>query len=510
MSKWREPQGLFAEVYRHNLVNKEVALGSNYQKFAKDVSIIGSAKVLIALKGIVFLPLLTKTLGAKDYGIWSQVSVLASLAVGLVGLGLPFAMTRFLPAMTSKEEIQDDFWSVFCTVFLAAAVLSLVIIANASFIADAFFEGETSIVRITGIIILVESLDGVLLSFYRSFRQMIRHSFFTIASAYFQLGLIAYLVLSGHGILGIIVAVLVIKVFLFIVLFILIQAQVGIRRPHFFRIREYLHFGLPTTPGNVFAFVVGSSDKYVIAYFLGSASVGIYSAGYVLGSIPFMLAAVLGFVLPPALSKSYDEGNLGEVKKHLSYSLKYYLAVTIPFFFGSIVLSKPVLSLFSTPEMANDGYFVIPIVALGILFYGAYAVVGQILVVTKKTKIIGLIWIIAGVVNLGLNIVVVPFLGIVGAALTTLFAYLLAFIMGSYYSFREFKFDMDWRFVLKSTIASLVMAFIICQINPSSGLATIVTVVIGVSIYAVFILLLRGFKKEEFIFLRGLLRRAIQ
>ena len=48
---------------------------SPYQKFAKDIIVIGVANFLVGLSGLVLLPLLTKTLGAHDYGIWSQVNV---------------------------------------------------------------------------------------------------------------------------------------------------------------------------------------------------------------------------------------------------------------------------------------------------------------------------------------------------------------------------------------------------------------------------------------------------
>ena len=50
-----------------------------------------------------------------------------------------------------------------------------------------------------------------------------------------------------------------------------------------------------------------------------------------------MPAGILGFVLPPALSKLYDEDRMDEVKMHLSYSLKYSLTLAIPFVFGAAI-----------------------------------------------------------------------------------------------------------------------------------------------------------------------------
>lgn len=480
---------------------------SSYQKFAKDILIIGITQVLVALSGIILLPLITKTLGAHDYGIWAQVQVTISLVLGFVGLGLPYAMTRFLPAKTNKAEIQEEFYSVFCLVFLATSIVSIILIVAADFIADAFFEGATNIVRITGLIILIWSLDSVFLTVFRTFRQMKKYAIFMIAETYGQIGLIAYLVLNGHGIWSMVLAVLAIRAVIFFILFFLIKSQIGIKRPHFSRIKEYFSFGLPTIPGNVAAWVVASSDRYVIGYFLGASSVGIYSAGYGIGNLPFMLAGIFGFVLPPTLSKLYDEGRMEEVKTHLSYSLKYSLALAIPFVFGATILAEPVLRLFSTPEIASQGYYVVPLVALSSLLWCVYSVVLQILVVQKRMKVVGITWSIAALVNLGSNIIVVPHIGILGAAITTLVAYLLGTSIILYYAMKEFRFSVDWIFIIKSIVASLLMCLAIWIFFPSEAMDTILAVMAGAILYALVLFALKGFKKEEIDFFKRLFRR---
>ena len=272
--------------------------------------------------------------------------------------------------------------------------------------------------------------------------------------------------------------------------------------------REYLSFSLPTIPASISAWVVASSDRYVISYFLGATSVGIYSAGYGIGSIILMAATVLGFVLPPTLSKLYDEGRMEEVKTHLRYSLKYLLAATIPFVFGAAILAEPVLRIFTTPEIASKGYFVVPLVALSTLFITAYMPISHIIVLRKKTRIIGTIWVVCALVNLGLNVLVVPRFGILGAAITTLIAYGLALGLTTYYSFKEFRFPIDWRFIAKSLIASGAMSAAIWAIAPQGTLATALTVLAGTAIYGTVLLLLRGFTKEEFNFFKKLFQRG--
>ena len=238
------------------------------------------------------------------------------------------------------------------------------------------------------------------------------------------------------------------------------------------------------------------------------ASVGVYSAGYTIGYVPFMFAQVLSVVLGPTLSKLYDEGRVDEVKTHLRYSLKYLLAAVIPFVFGAVILAEPVLRVFSTAEIASEGYFIVPLVALSILFVCVNSVIYIILVLAKKTKVLGVIFTIAALVNLGLNILVVPRLGILGAAITTLIAYGLALGLTTYYSFKEFKFPIDWRFIIKSLTASVIMSAALWAIAPEGTSATILTVLAGAAIYAAVVFLLKGFTKEEFRFFRGLLHRG--
>lgn len=490
------------------LLSLEQIMETSYQKFAKDVVVIGIANLLVALGALILIPLLTKTVGAHDYGIWIQATITVTIVVSFAGLGLHAAMVRFLAAEKSKKEIQEGFYSVISLVFFVSLIMSSLLIVFSDSIAESFFDGATQMVRITGFIILVWSLDLVCLSLFWAFGQMKKYSIFMIAWVCGEIGLIAYLVLNGYGIFHVLLGVLSIRAALFLILLFLIISQVGITRPHFSRIREYLNFGLPTVPGNMAAWVVAVSDRYVIGYFLGVAPVGVYSAGYGLGSIPFMTATVLSFVLMPTLSKLYDERRMDEVRTHLAYSLKYFLALAIPFVFGAVLLSKQVLSIFSTAEIAAQGWLIVPLVALSTLFFGVFAVIQHILILVKKTKILGATWVIAALVNLLLNIIIIPRIGIFGAAITTLIAYLLALGIVTYYSLREFKFHIDWRFIVKSLIASATMSLAIWLIAPVGTLAVVLTIVAGVIIYGAILLLLRGFKKEESKFFKGLFQRV--
>ena len=481
----------------------------SYRKFARAILSVGCITLLIALRDLILLSLLTKAIGAHDYGLWCQVQITFEIMAFCASLGLPYAMTRFMASMEKREEIQELFNSIFLTALLSAAVITILLIVFSSLIARAFFEGITGIVIITAFIALLSVLDNTCLSYFRSFQRMGAYSIAVVSRSYGEIILVALLVLTGQAIYGVLIAVLIARSVSFIVLYYLVRSQLGFKWPCFIRVRECLDFSLPLISSNISGWILTSADRFVIAYFLGATAVGIYSAGYYIGSIPLGVSALLTTVLLPRLSKSYDENKMNEVKAYMSSCLKYALAIIIPFVFQATLLSKQLLLMFANPEVASRGSLVVPFIALSTLFYGVQAVIGFIIELVKKTRIAGVIWAIAALVNLGLDILVVPATaiwgGINGAALTTLITYALAMVLTVYFSFKEFKFDIGWQFIIKCLAASAIMSLVIWWINPQETVSTILTIIAGTVVYVVVLIFLKGLWKDELEFLRKLL-----
>jgi O-antigen/teichoic acid export membrane protein len=182
------------------------------------------------------------------------------------------------------------------------------------------------------------------------------------------------------------------------------------------------------------------------------------------------------------------------------------LLLAIPSAFGLSLLSKPLLTILSTPEIASQGYLITPFIAVSFLLFGAYAVFAQILTLMKKTKIEGIVWTMAAILNLGLNLIFIPFIGILGAAITTLIAFTFAFILITHYSFKYLTFDIEFRFILKSIVASIIMSLVIVKWTPAGILNVLIVIGVCAVVYATILLLLGGIKKEEIEFFRGLFR----
>ena len=477
----------------------------SYQKFTKDVGIIGLTQLLTTLRGLIILPIITKMLGAESYGIWAQLMATVSLIVPPATLCLVDALARFLPAEKNRKEIQDGIWSVITLVSGVALLIALIFISFSSLISS-FFGGEKILVEILAFIIIVECLNLIFLNVFRAFQETKKCSFFLLLTAFGETGLLGGAVFLGYGLFGAILSILIGDLIIFLLMGGLLIKRIGVKIPNFSRTKEYLRFSLPIIPGALSWWIVQSSDKYLISFFLGALFVGYYVPAYTLGNIIYFLVGPFNFLLMPLLSKLYDEDRINEVKNYLKYCLKYYLMVAIPSVFGLSILSKQLLIVFSTPEIAQKSYLVLPVVALSVLLLGITVIVAQILSVKKKTKITGIIWIIAAFLNLGLNFIFIPKFGILGAAFTTLFAYTLVFILTWHYSFKELQFEMDWKFISKSIFASVLMALFILWFAPVGLLKTVITIILGALLYGILIFLFKGFDKKEIEFLKGFLK----
>ena len=478
---------------------------NDYKLFVQRIGLVGITNVLIALSSLILLPIVTKSFTINDYGTFVIINTTISLIPALASLGLPYTMVRFLSAEKDKEKIKEDFYSISGIVLVSSFIISALLFLLSKNVAAVLFNGDVNLAMLVSVIVFLACINALLLNFFRTFQQMRRYSLILVVQTYLGVFLISYFAINGFGIFYAALGILIANIFSFFIMIIFIISNIGFKIPKFKNMREYLSFGLPTLPANLSSWIVDSSDRYVIGILLGSAFVGYYSPGYTLGNLLVMVLAPFSILLPSVLPRYYEENNTEKVRIYLKYSIKYFLLISIPAAFGLSILSKPILLILTTPAIALNGYLVTPFVATSAVLFGFYAIAGNILILEKRTKIMGSIWLIAAVLNLSLNIIFVPYFGILGAAAITLIAYLAAFILTILYSSKFFKFDFDLNFIVKSLIASLVMSGIIVYLNPYGILNVIIAVVIGAVVYIVLLLIFKGIQKDEFQFFRELM-----
>ena len=300
------------------------------KKFAKDITVIGFINLLTALRGIIILPTITKLLGADNYGIWSQFMVTISLVAPVATLCLPYTLVRFLAGEKDEKQIQDGFYSVIAVVLGTVLLVTLLLFAFATPFSS-FIGVETRLVKILALIIFLECFNSVFLGLFRAFQEVGKFSFFTLMLVFGDAGLILATSFMGLGLLGAISSLLAVRLAVFLLAGLLIVKKIGFVFPKFLRLKEYLHFGLPGLPSTIFLWIVQSSNRYLIGFFLGAAFVGYYAPADLLAStiISFFIGP-FSFLLPAVLSKLFEENKIDEIRTYLRYSLKYFLMIGIP------------------------------------------------------------------------------------------------------------------------------------------------------------------------------------
>lgn len=475
-----------------------------YIQFIKRIGVVGIANILISLSGLIFIPIITKNFSTENYGVWAQVNTIIALVPNIVNLGLPYTMVRFLAAEKDKSVIKQSFYSMMLLVLVVTLVMVAIFIVFSSQIANALFDGSMQIMIIVTVISFLASLNLMLLSYFRTFQRITYYSGFLVLQTYIGVGVSIVLTLMHKPIETVVLGLLTGYLITFVSMVFLIVRELGFTTK-FKNLREELKFGLPTVPNSVSSWVVDSSDKFVIGIFLGSAAVGCYSPGYALGSILLMFLTPFAVLLPAVLPEYFEAGDMEKVDIFLSYSMKYYLLITVPAAVGMSLLSKPLLYILTTDIIANQGFMITPLVALGAIFMGIYGISNNIIILEKKTGILGYIWISVAILNIVLNIFSVPYLGIFGAGLATLICYFFAFAVTLVYSKKYARLPFDYKSIAKILFASAIMGVFVKMANPYGISNILIVIAIAVIIYFVVLFVLKGIDKKEIELIKGMI-----
>lgn len=480
-----------------------------YRLFLQRMGLIGTSNFLITITPIILLPVITQNLSIADYAAWIQFQITITLVPSIAILGLPYTMVRFMTASRNKEEIQESFYSFFFTVLGASVLAAALLLLLAGPISNALFNGNLTVGLILPFTVIMTALVLLLFDFFRAFNQMRKYAILTVLQAYLVIVFAAILVFAGYGVAGGVEGVLITQILLSIIMFIVVFKQIGFKIPGFSNLREYLKFGLPTIPSNASFWILDATDRYVLGLALSMTAVGYYSAGYTISALMGLLTSPLYTVLLPILSQYYAERKIRQTRFLLNYSIKMYLVIAIPAVIGLSFLARPILYILSTPELADNGFMITPILAIGGLFFGLYCIVTQIIVMERKTRITGNIWIISIVMNVVLDISFGYLFGIVGIAATTLLINISTFLITLYYSFKYIRCNFYFKFIAKLIYSGFFMAISLFLLNPFGPVNIIMSGIFSFLLYLFALWLFGGIKKEEIKFFMEIIKEII-
>jgi len=204
-------------------------------------------------------------------------------------------------------------------------------------------------------------------------------------------------------------------------------------------------------------------DSFTIGYFKGAVEVGLYNAAVPLASLMILFPLLFMRLFFPLVTKEFSRKNIVVIKELSKQIEKWILIVNIPVFLILIIFPGAIINIFFGADYLLAGN-ALRFLAIGFFFYSMSIISHNLISMMGKTKIILFNILFASILNLILNIILVPRFGITGAALSTTATYILLslifFIQVKYYvSIIPLKRKM-LRILLSAIIPTLILIYI--------------------------------------------------
>lgn len=454
------------------------------------------------LRGVVAIPLITKLLGAGEYGVWTVILTLATVVKTLGGVHLHGALIRYQHDGRSEEQSYAD--TLALTALLAAVVAALSGLAylaiGGAALADLVGRSDVGLLSLAAVALVAsEMVFAINRNFPRAKGNIPLYEFASVGRLFAEILALAAAFLLGGGLVAGLVALLAVNVGTNAVIVAYVFTAYPVPSPDPSAFPQYLRFGLPMVPKDLSGYLLTHSDRYLILYFLSPSAVGVYAVVYGLSAALERVAGVLNPTLYPTIADAWDAGRLAEIRTVYANIFRYYTILALPAFVGVSVLAGPLLEVLSTPGVARRGAPIVPLVALAFILRGYETVVEYILTAAEATDRMAVATGVASGINLALNVAMIPWLGILGAAVTTLLSQAVFTGMVYRYAVAHVSVPLPTATALESALCAALMGALLASFP--FALTDVQTLVVypavGAAAYFAGMLLLGAVSVEE-------------
>src|SRR6266849_3157974 len=391
----------------------------------KSSGLYAISSVTLPLISLVLAPFLTHALSPTDYGILTILNTLISLSAGITQLGLSSAFFRAYgydyTSSADRRYVLGTVLILLCRVSLPTVIAAAI---TAPFLAHLLF-GQPSlggfVVLATGVVLL-QNLSVPGLAWLRAESRALSYSLLSIGNllitlianillvGVLHLGLAGSLLATGCGYASVIICTLPI---------ILLHAVLRMRADI---VRNLLAFGIPIIFNFISYWELQLADRYLLSIFSSLAETARYGVAYTLGSaISIVVLGPFTLAWPAALFSIAKREDAAQIYKLVFRWFSLFLLFTA---FG-LSLAGTILLHWLFPVSYHSGADIIPVVAVSLAFFGLYYVFGVGISITRKTWSTAILLAVAALVNVALNLVLIPHYGAMGAAASTLIAYVV-------------------------------------------------------------------------------------
>lgn len=444
-------------------------------------------QVLILGIPLVLYPYLTRTLGSESLGTYSYCHSIAGYFSIFIMLGIQTHGCRRIAACSNDEETRKTFY----TLFTFHLLTSLIVLSIYGCFIIVFGRNYLGVFLLL-FLYLFSCVFDVTWYYYgkENFKIVVlTNTFIKII----EMILIFLFVKKPSDLL---IYVLIVSCFLVIgqgtLAFILLKKH-KFYRPSFVDIKPHLKPLLYLTISVIAINVYTILDKTIIGIIIkdNNSSVAFYDYSEKIAKLPITILNVVGAVLLPKMSGLHAKGNKEEMKQIIRAANVFLSCLACGACFGLMAISKIVMPIYYGEDFAICGDYLMYLCPLIIIIPFGSSIRNSYLIPSGRDKEYLISLVAAAVINLTLNLILIPIIGVVGAIIGTISSEIVACALQFFFVRKELPI---WKYILELIPfigLGLLMFFGILLINNHLD-KSILTVLIDVAAGGVFYLALAG------------------
>jgi O-antigen/teichoic acid export membrane protein len=434
-------------------------------------------RVAVMLLGFISFPVFTRLFSVAEYGTMNLITNTVLLLTVLSKFGFQHSVQRYYPQGESDTG-PDTLRRYYSTLFYSTALLALVL--SSIFIASLFFgAGKLFGVAASGTLLLACSLVMIrsLRSMQMNLMQMenktklfngmdILQKAATIALTcgllfFWQKTLFAFF-------LGV---VIVEGVVLLQYLPVLARRDLlSLSMFDFGFLRTAVAFSLPLMAAEISWVVLDSGDRFFIQHYMGPQSLGFYAAAYGIAIyLQDVMMAPLQMALFPICMKVWNTEGKKATQEFLARSLDQFVLVGVAVVCVAIVTSRDVIVLLASRKF-QQAHTLLPFLVIGLVLSAVTIYFRPGLLIHKRASKIAAATFYACALNIVLNIVLLPRIGLLGAAIATMISYGGIVLFLAYQSLGVLPFKIEMAAFVRYAVVGGAASWLITQLPIESPL----------------------------------------
>lgn len=446
----------------------------------------------------LLLPLYTKHLTTSDYGIVALATTLNNVLTIVCLQSVEGAFGRFYYDITDEERRREFFGANWLFVLVYSLLICSIVEIVGSFTGTLGFQSIPYDPYLR-LVVWTVFLNTNALSLPRALF-LVREQAWSYAGVNLSvfgistLLIVYFVVIRGEGALGnlrgaffgaMIVAVAVLPVTLRNIRLVLCWND----------IRTALMFVLPAIPHLLALWALNLSDRFILQQYVSLSDVGVYAFGATIGSVVVIIALAVAEAIDPFYYRTAStNAQAGLVLARLA---TYYVALIAWLGVGMVALVREVVSLVAARPEYYAAVQVVPLIVAGAVALSFYYVFVSAVYYSKRLRWLPLVTIVSSIVSIALNLLLIPRLGYIGAAVTTFVCFSLQ--AGAMYRVAQSVYPLayEWRrLVMAVLLATGVGASLFVIVLPHMWLSLAVKGVLAL-LFPLLLWRMRFFSDEE-------------